>query len=282
LALCRYPGADTPAGRALDHLERRVAAGTVPLGIEGSRAEYPVYATALALLAFQRHRPGSPAVEPLRAWLAGAQLVAGWEGTPAYGGFPMGGVLRPVPPYPGHVDLSMTRRALQALGPDPAVSEPARRFLAACRRGDGAIYSPVAEPLNKGAPGPDGRSGPYGTPTADFVLASLAVGVPRADPGLATPLAWLHAHVTSEENPGVSGGPVAEYAPAMTLLWLASLAEVLAVAPTPAGDAADRVAGAVIARQGPDGLWKNTSGLQKEDDPIVATSLALVALAGSV
>ena len=287
LALSGFPTPEAVRARdrALDHLEARLHRGIPALGIEGQRVEYPVYASALALAAFRRSRTGSPAIPLLISWLRAAQFGPEWAESPAFGGFPMGGIQAPIPPFPGHVDLSMTRRALVALPPDPAVSARARVFLDRCRRGEGAVYSPVSEPLNKGERDGEGRSRAYGTPTADFALAALAIGVSPQDPSISPAVGWLHRHVGDAENPGVRSGPVPDYAGAMVLLWLSSLAEFLRACPPPApqsgSDGLSRVAGAIVRLQGADGLWRNPSGQQKEDDPIVGTSLALIGLSRS-
>jgi hypothetical protein len=155
-ALLRVPEAMAPApagavDRAIAFIARhRSADGAV--GVTGGDADYPNYATALAvdaLVAAQRRLPAVPhragAGVPAVAHRAGAGLPAvahrakagpwtaditpmvahlraqqfseanGW--TPehtAYGGWGMGGAIRR-PPGAGHVDLSMTRFVLEAL-----------------------------------------------------------------------------------------------------------------------------------------------------------------------
>ena len=39
------------------------------------------------------------------------------------------------------------------------------------------------------------------------------------------------------------------------------------------------LAGELLARQGPDGSWRNPYSFMKEDDPLIATTLAAAALA---
>ena len=236
------------------------------LGLSGPAADYPVYATSLAISAWRRVKPPGweTRVQKASAWLSAQQFREGWEGHPAHGGFPMGSKLRPTPPNPGHVDLSMTRRAIEALADDPAVRGPARAFVERCRAaGGGFVYSPVETALNKGPAG-------YGSASCDGALALLALGE--------TPdIAYLRAIHRVDENPGLRGGPMEGFAPAMKGYYRAASAEVFARLGGPDGWRPALV-DAVLAEQRDDGSWANPSDLQKEDDPLLATSFALMAL----
>src|SRR6185436_18073579 len=122
-----------------------IRANTNPQGEVGrsdpSLEDYPNFATALALGAFlKRDKDG---------WKSMAQALTrqqfheegGWRpDDPAYGGWGMGGPLRK-PPYPGHVDLSMTRHVLQALSntENPALLNRAKSFLERCQNADGGF-----------------------------------------------------------------------------------------------------------------------------------------------
>lgn len=276
---------------ALTWLEAQLQRG--PLGFAGPALDYPVYATAIGLRALLLARP-TAAVEPAVDWLLAQQLSDGWEDAPVHGGFGMGrapGQAPPAPPFPGHVDLSMTRRAMQALtqaaaaglGGDriPAALTAGAAFTRRCRAGDGGfVYSPGELALNKSAlvPGVEAaRSAAdhrgYGSATADGLLALRAAG--QEDEAA---LAWLSSHHRVDRNPGLEGAPIAAYATAMRFYYRAAAAEALAGTDGLTEDWRAPLRAAVLAEQGADGLWRNELALQKEDDPVIATGLALLAL----
>ena len=272
-------------GRALTWmLETRDDAGA--LGRAGDALDYPVYATSLMLscLALAQPPGWQAAARPSVAWLREQQLrtTAGWAGHPAQGGFTMGGAVRPEPPHAGHVDLSMTRQAVVALrslgvGPDDPTLREARAFVSRCRTPDGGfLYSPVQEAVNKG-----GRQGNtlmgYGSATADGLLALHALGVSAEDPVVQEALAYLHRIHRTDANPGVGDGPHAAFGEAMKGYYRAAAASVFSLLGGPPGWKA-ALEEAITAEQREDGSWIGTSPLQKEDDPILATSLAVAAL----
>jgi hypothetical protein len=280
LALAGAPGVPVEAlSRGLGFLvASRGPTGALGLG---EVPDYPVYATAMASSALARIRPPGwrEAAEPMVGWLLSQQLRGeGWGADPSRGGFPMGGASARVPPHAGHVDLSMTRRAVQAMrawglaADHPAWAE-ARRFVLACGTGDGGFrYSPGDAGVNKGAT----AEAAYGTATADGVVALRAIG--GAEEGVDRGLRWLAAAFRADENPGV-GGAFARYGPAMRFYWRAAVAEAFAGGGGPPGFAV-ALRDALAAEQRADGAWRNAAGEQKEDDPLVATALALVALRG--
>jgi hypothetical protein len=238
--------------------------------------DYPTYATALALqvLAELGHQQEA---EPLARWLLSQQLAGeAWGDHPSRGGFPMGSPEPHTPPHAGHTDLSMTRMAVCALRahglPEdhPAWAE-ARRFIVRCRGALGGFrYSPGEPGLNKG---PDPEAG-YGTATADGILALRATGGEEALVQEST--SWLASRFRADQNPEV-GGAFAAYGPAMRFYWRAVAAMVLSGKDTPPGWGR-ALEQALAAEQRPDGSFVNERAEQKENDPLVATSLALLAL----
>lgn len=281
---------------ALAWLERALAAG--PLGLSGPAPDYPVYATALGLTALHEAGRGT-ALDTAVSWLRAQQLLGGWEGHPAWGGFGLGrapDAPPPTPPFAGHVDLSMTRRALQALAPRVRPDDPALAaglaFTRACRAapapggGRGFVYSPDELALNKAglAEGVDQARSPadqkgYGSATADGLLALRACGRPAADPDVQAAAAWLAAHHRPDLNPGLEDAPIAAYGPAMRFYYRAAVAEARAHQPgLLAADARAALVAAILAAQQADGHWQGELALQKEDDPVIATALSLQAL----
>lgn len=281
---------------ALSWLSAGLSAG--PLGLSGPAPDYPVYATALGLVALQRAGAGQ-GLEAATAWLRAQQLLEGWEAHPAWGGFVLGrapGQPAPAPPHPGHVDLSMTRRALQALAASSPPDDPALAaglaFTLACRAapspdgGRGFVYSPAELALNKGAlaEGVDQAQTPadqkgYGSATADGLLALLACGRDAADPDAQAAQAWIQAHHQPDRNPGLEDAPIAAYGPAMRFYYRATVAEsAAALSTTLSAPARQGLLAAILAEQRADGRWQGELALQKEDDPVIATALSILAL----
>lgn len=213
--------------------------------------EYPNYAAALAI--------GIGDAAALRR----QQFTEdnGWtKDHPAYGAWGMGGPVRK-PPHTGHVDLSMTRHVLQAIG-DP--SGRAKVFLDRCRNADGGfMFSPVILEANKAGVGKS-----YGTATADGILSLLALGEP-----VDAPLAWLRKHHRTDGVPGFEDG---KWRDGMLYYYLSASSQAFKAAKAD-GWQKDMIR-ALAALQRADGSFKNDNFIMKEDDPLIATALALLAL----
>ena len=263
-------------------------------------ADYPCYATALAVQALGR-LPGDEHAA-LRArmgrWLLARQLAegAGWGPVDAaYGSWGMGAVV-PRPPDAGHVDLSMTRHVLEALAPLSdrrpevrAARRAARHFLERVRvRGDdpattrGFFFTTVMPDKNKAGPLASGGYAPYGTTNADGVLSLLAVGLAPSDAKVRGALAPLVAAHRLDRTPGPERLVASGWADATVYYYRAASAAAFArsdVREAPAGrDWRADLVRALAADQAEDGSFRNAAPLMKEDDPLIATTLALRAL----
>jgi hypothetical protein len=263
--LALRPTDDRPrAARALAFLRERAPAA--------DPTDYPTYATSLALSAAAVW--GDPrGFGAHREFLLAQQRLAGFEEGPAFGGFGMGSVAPPEPPHAGHVDLSMTRAALEAIaatGGGPALAA-GRRFALACRDEDGGFTYSYEPGVNKG---PDARTG-YGTATCDGILALLAAADPADAPVVDAAVARLRATFRPDANPGLGGG-FADYGPAMRFYWRAGVARVFQSQGGPPGWQV-AIRDALAAEQRPDGSWSNEANVQKEDEPLIATALAAIA-----
>ncbi len=288
-ALLRVPDAAAPAPagaveRAIAFIRRHTSVNGA-VGVTGGDVDYPNYATALAvdaLVAAQRRLPavahqakaGSRTADigPMIAHLRTQQFseANGW--TPehtAYGGWGMGGAIRR-PPNAGHVDLSMTRFVLEALrtsgvvGSDPAMTR-ARVFLERSQNHDGGFFfSPVMPALNKAGQSGEGFVG-YGTATADGVLALRASGVPDSDDRIARGIAWLDRNHQPDAVPGFdeSEGAQASWRAGLRFYYAAAIAGVRPQ---------QRVR---LPEQADDGSFRNANSRVKEDDPLIATTLAI-------
>lgn len=244
--------------------------------------EYPVYATALAILVLQRvgAAEDAPRIAAMAEWLAAQQLgeARGFApGEPAYGAFGFGAQGLP-PGVPGHVDLVHTRFALQALAVagrlDDAVRERAFAQLRTLQNADGGFaYSSVVAAANKAGRDDDGRFRSYATATADGVLALRALGVGDDDARLVAANAWLARHASAYRIGGIGDGAAAPWHEALCFYHAMVLAE--------AWPAARRELTVVLGgRQQPDGRFASQlTSAMKEDDPLLATALAVRAFA---
>jgi hypothetical protein len=278
--LCARP----PGGveRALEFVRARVDAdGAIGYG-DPDLLEYPVYSTAYAVRALVRAGVASDRelVARMAGWLAKMQYDAGegfTEDDAVFGGFGFGA--RGLGPRaPGHMDLSHTRRALDALRDaewgDAQVFARARRFLGVVQNlpdGDGGFFfSPAIPAANKGR-GSGGRYRSYATATCDGLLALLAAGAARNDAAVVAAARWLADHPDLDRPAGIPREHPEPWGEALFFYHLAVRAEACGT------DVA-----VVLARlQRADGSFANdVCALMKEDDPLLASALAAIALTG--
>lgn len=263
--------------RALAFIKAKTDADGALGLMDDSAADYPNYATSLAILAMIKARsPGyEKTIEPMVAHLRAQQFsdANGWTPQDApYGGWGMGGSIRR-PPEAGHVDLSMTRYALEALRlsgvqASDAVMTRAVAYLERSQNPDGGFYfSPVNPEINKAGQSSEGGFKSYGTATADGVLALRAAGVPDDDPRVAKALRWLRDHHRPDRAPGFDKGGSRPWESGLRFYYAHLISRVLPQAPIE------------LPPQAGDGSFRNPNNLVKEDDPLIATAFALYALA---
>jgi hypothetical protein len=311
-----------PAGgvdRALDFIRKYVNDEGALGHADSDVAEYPVYATAYAVqcLAVAGKKGDAALSAKMTQYLSRAQFCRdnGFDPSmPAYGGW---GFDAPQEPgEPGHMDLAHTRRALLAINAHFAKWEPQaeRRnskvelFLRVVQRHPGAVaaqprqdaggevasasydggfyFSPVVLAANKGGVETDTNGAKYfrsyATATCEGLLALRAAGVSSLDDRCRTAVEWLLAHDNLDYPQGVpKDGPV-PWGEAIRFYHYAIRAEVYDQLNWP-GDWEDKLAAVLLKHQQADGRFRNaTSPLMKEDDPLVATALAVVALSHCV
>ncbi len=241
-----------------------------------SASDYPCYSTALALLAFRRHRPEGweEIARRLEAALRRLQLDEdeGWTpADPEYGGWGFG---RPTGPRDPHrLDISVTRFVVEALAPagpqDPALQK-ARAFVERLQGPDGGFHFTPLDPVYNKAGEQDGRRRSYGSPTVDGLLALSRLG---SDPTrLRDAGAWLQRNFNEFACPGFPEGHRPDWPRGLVGYWRAGAARV--VDP----ERKRRIALVVAAEQRPDGSWRNAVELMNEHDPLLATALAVLAL----
>lgn len=283
LALLAVPESESspPTGaleRALDFIKANTnAEGALGL-MDDLAADYPNYATALAVCAIvkAKRRGYERVIEPMIAQLRSQQFseANGWTSEQApYGGWGMGGPIHH-PPETGHVDLSMTRHVLEALQvAGVAPSEPAMTralvFLERSQNSDGGFYfSPVNPEINKAGQS-GGSFASYGTTTADGVLALRAAGVVDDDSRIANAIAWLRNHHLPDSAPGFEPRTGQTWSLGLRFYYAHAIARVLPGLPIE------------LPPQSSDGSFRNSVNLVKEDDPLIATTFALYVMARS-
>lgn len=286
--------------------------------VDGARLglAYPVYTAALSTIAFAA-APGDPALwrVPREAWLrllSRHQLAPelGWsEDDAAFGGWSYAAEpLRKGSGAPFEADLSSTLFALGALrlagvGPDDLRVRRALRFVERCQnlpledeapdaaRDDGGFFLSPSVALQDKAGGAWNtplrlRAASYGSATADGLRALLRCGLPLDDPRVRAAQAWLESRFDAARVPAAGDGARPGELEAAWTYGCWSLAHALVETgrfelqgPSGARDWGGELARELLARQRPDGAWSNPHTLLKEDDPLVATPLALAALA---
>lgn len=268
--------------------------------------DYPVYASALLLAADARWKEllAPPARKTLRQYLIDAQITRqrGFaDDSPHLGGWDLGGM-----PHASGVttgtNISTTAFALEALAtldssPDQtrgdasatptsgsALHTAARAWLARCQNltsDGGFFYSPDPKSAdNKGTADPPSADRPasYGTATCDGIRALRACGVRADDEPLQRALGWLGRQPAEQGIPGLGAS---DWSRAMSFYYLASMARSLPaqVAPEDVARHRRRILAHLTAEQRPDGSWSNPVARMREDDPLIATSLAVAAAA---
>ncbi|MEK6321431.1 MAG: prenyltransferase/squalene oxidase repeat-containing protein [Acidobacteriota bacterium] len=281
VALLGVPDNETsrPRGaveRALSFIKANTNADGALGVMDETAADYPNYATALAVCAMVKaQNPGyEKIIEPMVAQLRAQQFseANGWTSQHApYGGWGMGGAIHR-PPETGHVDLSMTRHVLEAMqlsgvpASDPMMTR-ALIYLQRSQNTDGGFYfSPVNPEINKAGESA-GRFASYGTATADGVLALRAAGVPDEDPRITKAIGWLKDHHQPDRAPGFDEGTGQPWGSGLRFYYAHAISRVLPNLPVE------------LPPQSADGSFRNTVNLVKEDDPLIATTFALYVMA---
>lgn len=304
------------ARRAFDFLEAHMDTSSpqrAALGLAGGNTpDYPLYATAYALRAFLIGRDRGlltsrqeALIPAMAAYILDQQYreeTGVSPGDPAYGGWGMGGrlVAATLPPRlrSPYADVAHTRRALEALA-DVSSHSPSLRartdsarsaahvFLARVqKRGlptydGGFYYSPAVPELNKAglledSGGAEGVPRSYATATSDGLIALISAGGEADDEPVRSAAAYLAAHDTLHHAAGLPEVR-STWRAALFYYHLAGRAEVHVRLESP-GPWRERVMALLQERQRPDGSFVNPYGApNREDDPIIATTLALAA-----
>lgn len=272
--------------------------------------EYPNYATAFALQVLIE-RGGEEhwdLQQKMRSYLLSQQLNQSREipfSDPIFGGWNFGEQYV-TPQNPGHVDLSVSRRVLQALRRSnyqgKEVFADAHHFLSFLQKrprdgrlqpdpdslkgsisiyDGGFYYSPNLGATNKAKQYKQGdtlyyRS--YATATCDGVLALLACGASPDDEPVQSALKWLLDHPDLHFPDGIPKEDPDQWHRVMVYYHIAVRAQVYAEL-QPAIPWKEDISGFLLERQQENGSFFNPEGARnKEDDPYLATAFSILAL----
>jgi squalene-hopene/tetraprenyl-beta-curcumene cyclase len=273
-ALLAAPDLAKPAvaDRAFRFIQKNMRAdGSLGL-MDETAADYPNYATALALTATVRagRSEAKRNIALMMGYLRSQQFqeANGWNHDDApYGAWGMGGAIRR-PPNTGHVDLSMTRFVLEALRAagvpkdDPIVAR-ALVYLKRSQNLDGGFFFSTVNPeINKGGEAGGGFAS-YGTATADGLLALRAAGVPDGDMRVARAVQWLKEHHRPDRAPGFDGTARESWGSGLRFYYAYVISRAIPGLPLS------------LPPQAADGSYQNPNKMVKEDDPLIATTFAV-------
>lgn len=279
-----------PSGPTGQEAARRGIEFLVPkLPPAPNKLTFPNYCLAISALALAREPAHQATREALVDFLRRQQLVEslGWKPDDLdYGGW--GEARTPYHrPASGKVDpsraanLSVTMFVLGALrvsgvpADDPAVRK-AQVFVFRCQNfepGDGGFYfSPGNLHQNKA-----GGKTSYGSMTADGLRALLRTGLGNDHPRVAAARQWILSHFDPAHNSGDFPPGQEKMRDALYYYYCWSTAHALVE--SGAGNTWARpMLEQLLARQKPDGSWVNSNDRMTEDEPLVATTMALAAL----
>ncbi|NND71205.1 MAG: hypothetical protein HKN43_06470 [Rhodothermales bacterium] len=265
-------------------------------------SDYPNYASAYAFQLLFEHGDDQDLEMQARItrYLVSQHMTAerGFEPEDdAYGGWGFGETRLPSG-TPGHVDLSHTRRVVEALskaGVDNSVMHSAQVYLRRAQKIDGVtgiqttgydggfFASPVVPGVNKGGRSPATASSEayyrsYATATSDGILALRATGVSPDDSRILDALKWLSQNPDLRVPAGIPESSPVRWDRVMFYYHLYSRSETYSIYGGPDGWKSE-VVGLLRDRQDVDGSFANPEGgPNKEDDPLIASTFALHAL----
>jgi hypothetical protein len=268
------PGA--AVDRALDFIRRHTNAEGALGRMDESTADYPNYATSLAVATILKSgRPGwESTIATMVAQLRAQQFTEanGWKPADApFGGWGMGGPIHH-PPDAGHVDLSMTRCVLEALRAsgiptsDPLMTK-AIVYLERSQNADGGFYFSTVNLETNKAGETDGQLKSYGSATADGLLALRAIGIPESDARIAKAVKWLEEQHQPDRVPGFDPGPREAWALGLRFYYADVISRAMPSLPVQ------------LLPQNDDGSFRNSNTMVKEDDPLIASAFAVSTLA---
>jgi len=274
--------------------------------------EYPNYSTSYALRVMVRYGrdEDKPLIERMKKYILDQQFVEHRGITPdhlAYSSWGFG-ELNLRPGAVGHVDLSHTRRVLQALREaghhDLQTFEKAKSFLrllqkhpsakrqGATKTGDSAFdggfyFSPIVLDANKagyeqGSSDDERVFRSYATATCDGVLSLFAAGFTPEDESVQAAIRWMEAHPIVEYPQGIPEDDPDQWHKVLFYYHLSVRSEVYRALQWQ-GKWRQEMIDLLAAKQRDDGSFANPYGSpNKEDDPLLATAFAVGTIASTM
>ncbi|WP_202921130.1 prenyltransferase/squalene oxidase repeat-containing protein [Anatilimnocola aggregata] len=183
-------------------------------------------------------------------------------------------------------NVSIVAHVLEALAADRSAAADkarlaARGWLLRCQQADGGFcFTPEPMSLNNKAEFSDeGRTKPrsYGTATCDGIRGLLATGMKSDDEPIKRVITWLSKRPALEVVPGFEEQPAeADWRRGLRFYYYHSLARVLPLLPPSERISRSKeIQRILLAEQKSDGRWQNESDRMRENDPLIATSLAI-------
>jgi hypothetical protein len=284
-----------PIDRGLAFFDQGLARRKTIASPDGT-LDYPTYAAAMWLVTRQRlGKPAPPAQTAIvRNYLLSAQVAEdrGFAPDhPQYGGWDFLGQEDAQGITTG-TNVSVTAHVLAAIASEAAADkhvaaaiERAKAWVLRCQQADGGFCF-TTEPMslnNKAGFLDEQRLQPrsYGTATCDGILALLAVGMNGDAKPVRKAVAWLTEHKSLDLVPGFEDAPPElGWQRGLRFYYYASLAQVLSLLADPERTARrEALAKLLVAAARPDGSFVNESDRMRENDPLIATPLAIIALA---
>jgi len=127
---------------------------------------------------------------------------------------------------------------------------------------------------------PRSRPRSYGTATCDGLHCLVSAGVSVQDARFQAGLRWLNERKELARVPGfIKGSGVNRWDRGLRFYYYARLASLLRYLPPEAiGPRRDALRAMLVEQQRADGRWENSTARMREDDPLIATAFALIAL----
>ncbi len=262
--------------------------------------DFPTYGSAMTLTAARRLKLALPPKVPrqLIKFLISAQIGESREfkpDSPHYGGWDLMGGQRVIGQTSG-TNVSVGRFVLEALAESdlPEAKSCLRRAVRWTRgaqnfpKGDGGFsFTPEAKfqsnkagLLDEDEVGPATRIRSYGTTTCDGICCLLYSGANPKDERVVAAVRWLGKRPSVKVVPGFDHFKQSTgWEKGLRYYYYSGLVKVLPLmAEGNAQSTKDRLIAHLVSKQRKDGSWVNDNARMREDDPLICTSLAVIAL----
>ncbi len=304
-----YQASESQINRGLDFIRTHINEQGIIGKSDPGALDYPNYSTAHALMILDQMnlKEDTFLIKKMANYLIGQQFVEsrGFQNTDAlYGGWGFGETHLPKGKS-GYVDLSHTRRILQALSTHNGFKEAQRKALYYFRLTqkhstenrlhptkvahkkipfDGGFFaSPVTLSTNKGgiATGDSLEANyfrSYATATCDGILGLLAAGHSVNEESVQIALKWLDKNSRWDYPQGIPLDDPDQWHEVLFYYHLSVRSQVYDAVQHPS-DWRQKIIELLSMRQQEEGYFYNPmGGPNKEDDPLLATAFAVIAL----